>query len=112
MTTTTPTVLSASAVSAIPKMPLGHLPGVSHAVLWQDGTSMAGVMTVAAGHHLGAHTHRKNQHHMWLLEGSATILGRHLGPGSYVHIPAGVEHDVDATETDGCTLLYLYLLAG
>jgi quercetin dioxygenase-like cupin family protein len=31
--------------------------------------------------------------------------------GAYVHIPAGVDHDIDATETDGCTLYYLYLRA-
>lgn len=109
LTTTTPTVLTAGAVVAIPKTPLGHLEGVSHAVLWHDGTSMAGVMTIAAGHRLGAHAHRENHHHMWVLEGAATILDAHLGPGSYVHIPAGVEHDIDATDTDGCTLLYLYL---
>jgi quercetin dioxygenase-like cupin family protein len=30
-------------------------------------------------------------------------------PGAYVHIPAGVDHDIDASATDGCTLYYLYL---
>jgi hypothetical protein len=25
-----------------------------------------------------------------------------------VHIPSGIEHDIDATNTGGCTLFYLY----
>jgi quercetin dioxygenase-like cupin family protein len=46
---------------------------------------------------------------MWVIDGRATILGTELGPGAYVHIPSGVEHDIDAASTDGCTVLYLYL---
>jgi quercetin dioxygenase-like cupin family protein len=104
-----PTVLSADAVANLAWGPLGHLPGVRHKVMWSDATSMAGVLTVDAGHRLGAHAHRANHHHMWVLDGHAVILGTFLGPGSYVHIPSGVEHDVDATDTDGCTVYYLYI---
>jgi hypothetical protein len=46
---------------------------------------------------------------MWILDGRAIILGGELDPGSYVHIPGGMEHDIDASATDGCTLLYLCL---
>jgi quercetin dioxygenase-like cupin family protein len=104
-----PVILSAEAVAALPSEPLGTLPGVTHRVLWRAATSMAGVMTIDTGHHLGSHTHRENQHHVWVLEGTARILGSDLGPGSYVHIPSGVEHDIDATSTEGVTVLYLYL---
>ena len=52
---------------------------------------MAGVLTVEAGRRLGAHAHRVNHHHLWVLNGRATILGTELGPGSYVDIPSGVE---------------------
>ncbi len=101
-------VLPRQAIEALPVEPLGHLAGVTHRVLWRDGTSMAGVLTVAGGHRLGAHAHRVNRHHMWVLEGRAVILGSELGPGSYVHIPSGVEHDIDATGTEGCTVFYVY----
>jgi hypothetical protein len=37
------------------------------------------------------------------------VLGETIGPGSYVHIPAHVVHDIDATATEGCTMFYLYL---
>jgi len=108
LVTSAPVVLSQRAIAALPVEPLGPLAGITHRVLWRDGTSMAGVLTVEAGHRLGAHTHRANRHHMWVLEGRALILGDMLGAGSYVHIPSGVEHDIDATATEGCTVFYVY----
>jgi quercetin dioxygenase-like cupin family protein len=104
-----PVVLTPEAIVALPRATLGSLVGVTHRVLWSSGASMAGVMTVEAGCRLGSHTHRANSHHMWILDGRATILLAELGPGSYVHIPSGIEHDIDASTTDGCTVLYLYL---
>ena len=104
-----PVVLTAAEVDSLPLKPLGDLPGVTHRVLWEDGTSMAGVLTVEPRHRLGAHAHRVNHHHLWVLAGRATILGAEVGLGSYVHVPAGVNHDIDATATDGCTVFYLYL---
>jgi quercetin dioxygenase-like cupin family protein len=110
-TTTMPLVLTAETVSELPVERLGDLPGVTHRVLWRTETSMAGVMTVSAGHRLGTHRHRVNHHHLWVLEGRATILGEEVGPGAYAHIPKGVDHDIDATATGGCTVFYLYLPA-
>jgi quercetin dioxygenase-like cupin family protein len=107
-----PTVLTSQRVLALPEEPLGHLEGVTHRCLWRDDESMAGVMTIAAGHRLGAHAHRRNQHHLWVLDGHARVLGEEVGPGSYAHVPSGVDHDIDATGTDGCTVFYLYLRYG
>jgi quercetin dioxygenase-like cupin family protein len=104
-----PIVLTADEIDDAAFEPLGPMPGVVHKVLWRDENSMAGVLKVAAGHHLGAHTHRVNHHHMWVLEGAASILGTALGPGSYAHIPCGTEHDIDASTTNGCTVFYLYI---
>ena len=105
-----PVVLTAEAIDALPLVPLDQsIEGVTHRVLWRTATSMAGAMTVAPGHRLGGHTHRLNHHHMWMLEGHAEILGVMVGPGSYIHVPAGIEHDLDARATSGCTVFYLYL---
>ena len=105
-----PVVLTAEAIRAIPAIPLNDsIAGVTHRMLWQTETSMAGVMTVRAGHHLGTHAHRLNHHHIWVVEGEVEIVGTPLVPGSYVHIPRGVEHDLDARETAGGTVFYLYL---
>jgi quercetin dioxygenase-like cupin family protein len=103
------TVLTPEDVARVPPQPLGTIAGVEHRVLWHDDTSIAGVMTVAGGHHLGEHEHRRHSHHMWMLDGSATILGTVLEAGSYVHIPAGVRHDIDARATHGCRVLYHYV---
>ena len=103
-------VLPAQAIAALPDVPLDRsVEGVTHRVLWRSDTSTAGVMTVAAAHRLGRHAHRLNHHHLWVLEGEAEILGVLVGAGAYVHVPAGVEHDLDARATDGCTVFYLYL---
>lgn len=119
MTTTTttttparPVVLTREAIDALPVLPLDGLAGVEHRVLWRDATSMAGVMAVEGGHHLGLHTHRENEHHIWVLDGEATIMGTDVAPGAYVHVPSGVEHDIDARDSDGCTVLYFYLRPG
>jgi uncharacterized RmlC-like cupin family protein len=103
------TVHTAAAIDSLGSVPLDGIDGVAHRVLWQDANSIAGVLTVAGGHHLGAHAHRVNEHHMWVVGGSATILGSVLEPGSYVHIPQGVEHDIDARASDGVTVFYLYI---
>jgi quercetin dioxygenase-like cupin family protein len=111
-TTTPPVVLVPEAIAALPLVPLAGVDGVMHRVLWSNEASMAGLMTVERGRHLGAHTHRTNHHHIWVIDGRATILDTDVVEGSYVHVPAGVEHDIDASATDGCTVLYLYLRQG
>lgn len=110
MTLTDAVVYTADDVADVPGEPLGKIEGVSNHLLWTDGTSMAGWMTVAAGHRLGEHAHRAHSHHMWVVEGSAEVLGKKLGPGAYVHVPPGVTHDIDARATEGCRVFYLYVL--
>jgi hypothetical protein len=105
-------VLTTAEIASLPEAPLGDLEGVTHRVLWRSEASMAGVLTVRGGHALGVHRHHANHHHLWVLEGRASILGVDLGPGGYVHVPVGIEHDIDATHTDGCTVYYLYLREG
>lgn len=112
ITTSAPVVLTAAAIAALREEPLGQLPGVTHRVLWRAGTSMAGVLTVRAGHHLGAHAHRVNHHHIWVLSGQLRILDQDVGPGSYVHVPSGVAHDLDARASAGGTVFYLYVPPG
>lgn len=104
--------MAADEVRSLPEERLGDLAGVANRVTWRSQSSMAGVLTLDAGHRLGTHAHRENHHHMWVVEGHAEILGRRLGPGSYVHVPSGVDHDIDASSTEGCTVFYLYLHAG
>jgi hypothetical protein len=83
--------------------------GVEHRVLWRSGTSMAGIMRIAPGGEVWRHAHRRAHHHLWVLDGRGSTIGHGLEPGAYVHIPAGVEHGIEAsTEGSGLTFLYLY----
>jgi quercetin dioxygenase-like cupin family protein len=102
-------VLHPAEIADLPETPLGALHGVRRRVLWQSGNSESGVLDIAAGNRLGLHAHRANQHHLWVLSGAADIAGQRVPEGGYAHIPAGIEHDIDATATEGCSLLYLYL---
>ncbi len=106
----TPTVLSAEEIAIASTGPLGNIEGVANTVLWTDGTSMTGVLTIEGGQRLGSHTHRAHLHHLWVLDGSAEIAGRVLHAGSYVHVPPGVEQDIDATQTAGVRAYYSYAL--
>jgi quercetin dioxygenase-like cupin family protein len=109
---TTPTVMSHEQVTALPRKQLGKAVGVDNAVLWTDGTSITGILSLTAGARLGRHTHRTHHHHMWVLDGEAMIADRLLGTGSYIHIPPRIEHDIDATDTGGVTVYYSYALPG
>lgn len=105
----TPVIMTPDAIRSLPAIAMPGAAGVTYRVVWEDGAAMGGIMSLEAGAHLGKHTHRTNEHHVWVIEGSARILGSLLGPGSYVHIPSGTAHDIDASSTSGCTLFYLYL---
>jgi mannose-6-phosphate isomerase-like protein (cupin superfamily) len=83
--------------------------GVAYKLLWRSGKSVAGILRVPYGCEVSLHVHRRSHHHLWLLDGSADILGHRLGEGSYAHIPAGVEHGITSPGPHGCSVLYLYL---
>jgi quercetin dioxygenase-like cupin family protein len=104
------TVVTPEGRRHLPQAPLGTIDGVMNTVLWTDGTSMTGVLDVAAGHRLGEHRHRRHLHHMWVLAGEAVIAGDRVGPGTFVHIPPGVDHDIDATDSGGVSVYYSYVL--
>lgn len=107
---TTPITLARGEIAELAETPLGDIAGVSNTTLWTDGVSATGILEVDAGHRLGSHRHREHCHHMWVLSGHADILGRRLGPGSYAYVPSDVEHDIDATNTEGVTVFYSYTL--
>lgn len=46
---------------------------------------------------------------MWVVDGMVEMLGVVVGPGTYVHIPARVEHSIRAVGDGAATVLYLYL---
>ncbi|HEX6237819.1 MAG TPA: cupin domain-containing protein [Acidimicrobiales bacterium] len=105
------TVVDREAAEALPALPLEGFEGVTYKLLWRSGKSVAGIMHVPPGREVGAHVHQRSHHHIWVQEGSAEMVGgRRVGPGSYVHVPAGVEHGITGVEgPEGLTIYYLYL---
>lgn len=85
--------------------------GLRDRVLWRDpaGRTYAGLLHMDAGTSVPSHVHRHAVHHLWVVSGSCTINGRALGGGSYVFVPAGLEHGIQRAGRAGCVLFYLYL---
>jgi mannose-6-phosphate isomerase-like protein (cupin superfamily) len=104
------TVLAGPAT--IERLPWEPLPGFEHVtqkLLWRSGRSQCGIMRIPPGDGMSPHAHQRAHHHVWVLEGSAVLLGARVVPGTYVHIPATVEHGFSDAGPRGCTMLYLYL---
>ncbi len=66
-------------------------------------------MHVPAGARLNPHVHPHSGHHVWVLDGVAEMLGRTVGKGADLHVPAGREHGLTTPGPSGCTVFYLYL---
>jgi quercetin dioxygenase-like cupin family protein len=82
--------------------------GVHQKTLWQSGDTTLGLMRVDEGHENPEHTHHAAHHHILILEGECSMLGRRLGPGSYIYIPPTVAHAVTDVGPGGCTFFYTY----
>jgi mannose-6-phosphate isomerase-like protein (cupin superfamily) len=104
-----PVILEPSEIAQLDWAPFPGDEQVEYKLLWQSGWSVAGIMKVPDGASLEAHTHRGAHHHLWVLSGAAEVMGRRLEAGSYVHVPAGVEHGISAVAPEGFEMLYLYL---
>jgi mannose-6-phosphate isomerase-like protein (cupin superfamily) len=103
------TLITPTAADALAWHPLQPYDGVDYKLLWRSGKSVAGLMRVARGGVVTPHTHVRSHHHLWVIEGAAEMLGERVGPGTYLHVPAGVEHGLRSVGDAACTVLYLYL---
>lgn len=106
---TVATLVTRAASDALAWHPLDPFDRVDSKLLWRSGKSVAGIMRVRPGGSVSPHTHQRSHHHMWVVEGNAEMLGERVGPGTYLHVPAGVEHGISHPGDEGCTFLYLYL---
>jgi mannose-6-phosphate isomerase-like protein (cupin superfamily) len=84
-------------------------PGVTFSILWREDRDAAGVMWVEADAEVPEHVHEDIAHHIWIIEGRARVDQRTLGPGSYLHVPAGTPHQLRGLAPGGFTMFYLYL---
>lgn len=101
-------VLDAQDVASIAWEPMSGQTGVFSKVLWRSGDVAIGLIRVDAGAEKAPHVHHGAHHHIWVVSGSATMLGEPLTAGSYVYIPPGVRHEVTAVGPEGVTFFYTY----
>lgn len=111
MTTTkslpVPVVLPGDAVEQLAWRPLPGAAGVRVKPLCSVPGSSAGLLEMAPGSAEPTHWHALGSHHVWVLAGSVTVESTHLGPGSYLHLPADVLHQV-IDDGEGSTLFYVF----
>lgn len=101
-------ILDRGQVRATEEQRVEESPGVHRALLWEQHGSNAGLLWVDPDRHMDEHTHEQHAHHIWVVEGTAHVLGRELDAGSYAFVPPGRPHAL-AGGTTGCKLFYLYL---
>jgi uncharacterized RmlC-like cupin family protein len=106
------TLITSKAADALAWHPFDAFEGVDYKLLWRSGHSVAGILRLDPGSAVSPHAHISSHHHMWVSAGRAEMLGEQVGPGTYLHIPAGVEHGIRDVGDEGCTVLYLYLRGG
>jgi quercetin dioxygenase-like cupin family protein len=111
MTVELPTGFTAFAGQDLDERPWEPFSGMSHVhvkYLFSTPHSVAGVMKIDAGSDEARRVHVGGQHHVWVADGVVDFDGEQLGPGSYLHVPAGMTHTMAAEDRD-CTLFFVYL---
>ena len=108
-TATPRTVLAASrqVVDHLPWQPLPGCTGVSTKVISDVDGDVAGLLRLAPSAQEVQHVHGHGSHHLWVLSGSVVVGGMPLPEGSYLHVPAGLVHDLHDAG-DGSTLFYVF----
>lgn len=111
MTKTREIVLDRERVDSLPWQPFGKAPGVTQRTLWHDaaGRAFACIMHLEPGATVPQHTHRASTHHVWVVSGTCEVEGCSLTAGSYLFVPAMIDHGIHRAGPSGCTLFCLYL---
>ena len=115
-TATARTILERLAIDEKPwiayKSPAGHEEiGVFHKAVFDlpGARGYVGLFKLEPGAELPTHVHRSFEHHALILEGGCVAGDRYLRAGSYEYVPPGVEHGIERTGPEGCTLFYVML---
>ena len=112
MSTTLPptdrVLATATTIAGLPRRDVSPHHGIRERVLWGGDGQVAGVMEFEPGAAMPQHVHDHRSHHIWVTEGTVRVDGQDLPVGSYVHVPAGVPHEVSAGPS-GCAFFYVFI---
>lgn len=101
-------VATSTDIEAMPWQSQEGQPGLRYKVLWRSGDVVLGIMELAEGAENAEHTHYGAHHHILVLSGSCTMIGRKLDTGSYIYVPPGIAHGVTEVGDGGVRLFYTY----
>ncbi|MEU8233339.1 cupin domain-containing protein [Actinoplanes sp. NPDC048967] len=94
-------------IDQLPWWPVPECPGVIAKELWAAGDRHDALISYGAGCVTPGRSHPGAEHHIWVVSGSASIAGRHVVAGSYLHVPPGTAHPITAGP-GGCLLLQMH----
>lgn len=101
-------ILDADRVDELAWEPVPGSPGVVKKLLWHLGDYTQALIRYDPGSSTPGDPLLAAHQHVWVLQGTATIAGRVLRSGSYLHIPPGYRHRVSEVGAEGCTLLQMH----
>ncbi|MDQ7909421.1 hypothetical protein RB614_33350 [Phytohabitans sp. ZYX-F-186] len=101
-------LLDPAAIERIPWRPVEGCPGVREKQLWGNAELVYALIRYAPGARTPGPPHHIADHHIWVLAGRATIGGRPVVAGSYLHVPVAVEHPIQDVGPDGFLVLQLH----
>ncbi len=87
--------------------PVSGCPGVYQKVLWRSAGFVDALIRFEPGGRTPGRPHEGADHHIWVVRGQATISGRPVVAGSYVHVPLATEHPIRNVGTGSLVLLQM-----
>jgi mannose-6-phosphate isomerase-like protein (cupin superfamily) len=82
--------------------------GVRVTEVWRSGDIHDALISYEPGAETPGHPHPRAHHHIWVISGSATVAGRRVLAGSYMHVPPGTAHRINQVGPAGCVLLQMH----
>lgn len=101
-------VLDPAGIDHLPWRSVPGCPGVEEKELWRSGDLVHALIRYEPGASTAGTPHQVADHHIWVISGAATIAGRPVVAGSYVHVPPTAEHPIRDVAGTGCVLLQLH----
>ena len=88
--------------------PVAGCPGVYEKELWRLGDYVQALIRYDNGASSDGEPLLAGHEHIWVVSGAATIAGRRMIAGSYMHVPPGKRHPIEDVGPEGCTLLQMH----
>lgn len=100
--------LDATEIDAMEWEPVPDCPGVTDKVLWRFDDFVQALIRYEPGATSPGRPHYAAHHHLWVVSGSASVAGRLLTAGSYMHVPPRTLHPVTDVGPDGFVVLQMH----